>query len=99
MERVKDEILKPNRATAADVKKAIRKLKLNKYMDNFYYILFTVSGREPPYIRREVEGKMVRMFKQIDRNYGTISHDTRKSFLNYYYIIFKLLELMKETEL
>ncbi len=42
---------------------------------------------------------MIRMLKQIDRAYGTVSHDKRKSFLNYYYIIFKLLELMKETEL
>ena len=68
-------------------------------MENFYYILFAVTGREPPYIRREIEDKMVRMFKQIDRIYDAISHDGRKSFLNYYYIIFKLLELMKETDL
>ncbi len=37
--------------------------------------------------------------KRIGRIYGAVSHDKRKSFLNYYYIIFKLLELMKETEL
>ena len=89
----------PKDATAADVKNTIRKLKLTKYMENFYYILFAVTGREPPYIRRETEDKMVRMFKQIDRIYDAISHDGRKSFLNYYYIIFKLLELMKETDL
>ena len=77
----------------------MRKLKLTKYMENFYYILFAVSGREPPYIRREVEDKMIRMFKQIDRVYDKVEHDRRKSFLNYYYIIFKLLELMKESEL
>ncbi len=42
---------------------------------------------------------MVRLFKQIDRFYSTIRHDKRKSFLNDYYIIFKLLELIEETEL
>ena len=34
--------------TAIDVKKAIRKLKLTRYMENFYYILFTVTGEQPP---------------------------------------------------
>jgi hypothetical protein len=99
LERIKAELPEPKEATAVDVKKAIRKLKLTKYMENFYYILFAVSGREPPYIRREVEDKMIRMFKQIDRVYDKVEHDRRKSFLNYYYIIFKLLELMKESEL
>ena len=39
------------------------------------------------------------MFKQIVRVYDKIDHDRRKSFLNYYYIVLKLLELMKESEL
>jgi hypothetical protein len=68
-------------------------------MENFYYILFTVCGQEPPYIRREVEDQMVRMFKQIDTIYVTTSQDMCKSFLNYCYIIFKFLELMKVIEL
>jgi len=85
--------------TVEDVKKAIRKLKLTKYMENFYYILFAVTGCKPPYIRREVEDKMVRMFRQIDRIYGAACHDKRMSFLNYHYIIYKHLELMNETEL
>ena len=32
-------------AIAIVVKKAIRKLKLTKYMENFYYILFAVAGK------------------------------------------------------
>ena len=35
---------------------------------------------------------MIRMFKQIDRVYADINCDKRKSFLNYYYIVYKLLE-------
>ena len=86
-------------ATAIDVKKAMRKLKLTKYMENLYYILFAVTGRQPPYIKREVEDKIVRMFKLIDRIYINLEKDRRRSFLNYYYILFKLLELMDQTEL
>jgi len=99
LERIKEGIPDHKKATDVDVKQIMRQLKLTKYMENFYYILFTVSGQEPPYIRRETEDKMIRMFKQIDRIYGVVNDGQRKSFLNYYYIIFKLLEMMKETEL
>ena len=87
------------KATAVDVKNAMRKLKMTKYIENFYYILFAVMGEEPPYIKREVEDKIVRMFKMIDRVWCSIERDSRRSFMNYYYILFKLLELMGQTEL
>ncbi len=46
----------------------MRKLKLTKYMENFYYILFAVTGRQPPYIKREIEDKIMRMFKMAFGN-------------------------------
>ena len=81
------------------MKKVMRKLKLTKYMENFYYILFAVTGTQPPYIKREIEDKIVRMFKLIDSVWCSIERDKRRSFLNYYYILFKLLQLMGQTEL
>ncbi len=68
-------------------------------MENFYYILFAVTGKQPPYIKREIEDKIVRIFKMIDRVWCSIEGDRRRSFLNYFYILFKLLELMGQTEL
>ena len=68
-------------------------------MENFYFILFTITGAQPPYIKREIEDKIVRMFKMIDRLWSSIEKDKRMSFLNYYNIIYKLLELMGQTEL
>ena len=99
LHQIKYELSVFNEVTAIDVKKAIRKLKLTKYMENFYYILFTVTGKQPPYIKREIEDKIVRMFKMIDRVWCTVERDRRRSFLNYYYILFKLLELMDQSEL
>jgi hypothetical protein len=87
------------KATATDIKKAMRKLRLTKYIENFYFILFTMTGEEPPYINREIEDKIVRSFKMIDRVWCSIERDVRRSFMNYYYILFKLLELMGQTEL
>ena len=43
LHQIKYELPVFSEATAADVKKAIRKLKLTKYMENFYYILFAVT--------------------------------------------------------
>ena len=99
LHQIKYELSVFNEVTAIDVKKAIRKLKLTKYMENFYYILFTMTGKQPPYIKREIEDKIVRMFKMIDRVWCTVERDRRRSFLNYYYILFKLLELMDQSEL
>ena len=99
LHQIKYELPVSREATAVEVKKARRKLKLTKYMENFYYILFAVTGRQPPYIKREIEDKIVRMFKMIDRTWCSIERDSRRSFLNYYYILFKLLELMGQTEL
>ena len=99
LDQIKNELSACNEVTASDVKKVMRKLKLTKYMENFYFILFTMTGKQPPYIKREIEDKIVRMFKMIDRLWCTIEKDKRMSFLNYYYIIYKLLELMGQTEL
>ena len=99
LQQLRTELPVFSEATAVDVKKAMRKLKLTKYMENFYYILFAVAGEQPPYIKREIEDKIVRMFNMINRVWGSIDKDRRRSFLNYYYILFKLLELMGQTEL
>ena len=93
------ELPEDHEATATDVKNVMRKLKLTKYMENFYFIIFAMTGQQPPYIKREIEDKIMRMFKMIDRLWSSIEKDRRISFLNYYYIIYKLLELMGQTEL
>ncbi len=99
LEQIKFELPVFSEVTVVHVKKAIRKLNLTKYMEIFYYILFAVTGKQPPYIKREIEDKIVRMFKMVDRVWCTIERDRRRSFLNYYYILFKLLELMGQNEL
>ena len=55
IEEIKGKLPDPKEATAVDVKVAMRSLKLTKYMENFYYILFTVSGKEPPYIPKLIQ--------------------------------------------
>lgn len=99
VEQIKAQIQDPAKANVAEIRSIIRKLKLTKYVENAFYITFAITGEQPPYIKREIEDKMIRMFNRIDQAYHLINKQKRKSFMNYYYIIFKLLELMGQKEI
>ena len=88
--------------TLNEVKLALRKLKLNKYVENILYIHHVLTGTPLPYIKREIEDKMVRLFRQLDRVFGLVRSKvpfSRTSFLNYYYVLFKLLDAMSQSDL
>ena len=66
------------------------------------YVHHVISGNPLPYIRREIEDKMVRLFKQLDRVFGLVRGRVpfaRTSFLNYFYVMFKLLDALNQSEL
>ena len=96
---IKDNIAKDRDSiTLLDIKQSLRRLKLNKYVENIHYIQHILAGTALPYIRREAEDKMVRLFKQIERVYGSTRQRVnfpRNSFLNYYYVVYKLLESLQ----
>ena len=77
----------------------LRKSKLSKYNENVHMIWSRVSGRQPPYIKKLVEDKLLRYFKAIAQVYEPLKGLKRNSFMNYYYVLYKLLHLMKEYEL
>ena len=77
----------------------LRKSKLSKYNENTHMIWSMVSGRQPPYIKKLVEDKLLRYFKAIAQVYEPLKGLKRNSFMNYYYVLYKLLHLMKEYEL
>ena len=64
--KIKDTIgkEKKDQITTHDIKQSLRRLKYNKYVENIFYIQHVLAGTPLPYIRREVEDKMVRLFKQ-----------------------------------
>ncbi len=77
LDQIKAEMENPGKATAVDVKSALGNLKFTKYMEDFYYILFAVTGEQPPYIPKQIEDKTVRMFKLTDQAYNQINKDKR----------------------
>lgn len=98
LNQIRDEI-KDNEITLSEIRRVLRKLRLTNYVENLFSINFALTGQQPPYIKREIQDKIVKMFKQIARAYDDVAKYDRRSFLNYYFIIFKLLELMGQVDL
>ena len=103
VERIRGNITKDKGSTTLnDVKQSLRKLRLNKYVENVLYIHHVLSETPLPYIKREIEDKMIRLFKQLDRVFGLVRSKVpfaKTSFLNYYYVPFKLLDYLQQPEL
>ncbi len=103
VEKVKASMLKDKGdITLLDVKLSLRKLKLNKYVENIFYLHHVLTGTPLPYIKREIEDKMIRLFKQIERVFCEArprAQIARTSFLNYYFVLFKLLDSLQQTDL
>ena len=85
IERLRGNI-KNDSPTLHEVRQSFRKLKLSKYVENVLYIHHVLSGTPLPYIKREIEDKMIRLFKQLERVFGLVRSRVpfaRTSFLNY----------------
>ena len=77
----------------------LRKSKLAKYIENAHSIWAMASNRQPPYIKKLVEDRLLRYFKATVQVYEPLKGNKRNSFLNYYYyVLYKLFELLDETQ-
>ena len=81
------------------IRSTLRKLKLSKYVECAQSKLFAIACKNPPYIRREIEDKLIRYFKQVIIPFNTHKPTNRKNLLNCDYVVFKLLELMNQHDI
>ena len=77
----------------------LKKHKLTKYVENVNSILFILTGVQPPFIPKLIEVKLIKYFKQVTEVFHECKTPSRINFLNYYYVLFKLLELMEQVDL
>ena len=99
LDQIRGEIKDVENTNQSEIKQILRKLKLTKYVENANSITFALTGQQPPYIKRETQDKMIRLFKQIVRAWDALVKDRSQNFLNYYFVVYKLLDLMDQTEL
>ena len=60
----------------------LRKSNLSKHNENAHCIWAMASNRQPPYIKKLVEDKLIRYFKAIAQVYEPLKGEKRNSFLN-----------------
>ena len=81
--------------TNKKAKDILKKLGYNKYYEHIPFIKDKL-GIKPPIMTPELEDKLCNLFMEIQKPYAKHCPDDRVNFLNYYYTVYKLCELLDE---
>jgi hypothetical protein len=79
------------------IKEILKKLGLSKYYEHIPFIMDKL-GVKPPVMSPELEESLFNLFIELQRPYSKVCPDDRVNFLNYYYTLYKLCELLGETQ-
>ena len=78
-------------------KEILKKLGYNKYYEHIPFIKDRL-GIKPPIMSSELEELLCNLFMDIQSPYAKYCPDDRVNFLNYYYTIYKLCELLDQKQ-
>lgn len=98
------EELRKTRVKTEDVKKQkirdiLRKIGHTKYYEHRSNIIYKIKGIPPITLSRDIEDRLLLMFDDLLKPYAKCCPKTRKNFLNYYYVIRKLCEILGLKEI
>jgi hypothetical protein len=93
--QIKKERIEVSEITNEKTKEILKKFGYNKYYEHITFIKDKL-GIKPPVMSPELEDKLCSLFIEIQRPYAKCCPDDRVNFLNYYYTIYKLCELLEE---
>jgi len=97
MNQVKKERIQPSELNNKKTKEILKKLGFNKYYEHIPFIKDKL-GIKPPVMTPKLEETLCNLFMDIQRPYAKYCPDDRVNFLNYYYTLYKLCELLGETQ-
>ncbi len=95
--QVKKERIGLVQLTNKKAKDILKKLGYNKYYEHIPFIKDKL-GIKPPIMNSELEDTLCRLFMEIQAPYAKYCPDDRVNFLNYYYTVYKLCELLDQTQ-
>jgi hypothetical protein len=95
--QIKKERIGLEQLTHYKTKDILKKLGFNKYYEHIAFIKNKL-GIKPPVFRPELEDTLCNLFMEIQAPYAKTCPDYRVNFLNYYYVLFKLCELLGEKK-
>ena len=93
--QIKKERVDLEKLTYYKVKELLKKLGYNKYYEHINFIKDKL-GIKPPIILQDLEETLCNFFMEIQYPYAKHCPDYRVNFLHYYYVLFKLFELLGE---
>ena len=95
--QIKKERININTIDIKKAKEILKKLGYNKYYEHIPFIKDKL-GIKPPVMTPDLEERLCSLFIEIQRPYSKFCPDDRVNFLNYYYTVYKLCELLGQTE-
>ncbi len=93
--QLKKERITLKHLTNSKAKDILKKLGYNKYYEHIPFIKDKL-GIRPPIMSQELEDKLCNLFMDIQKPYAKHCPDDRVNFLNYYYVLYKMCELLDE---
>ena len=95
--QIKKERIRLNQITNKKAKEILKKLGYNKYYEHIPFIKDKL-GIKPPIMSAELEERLCNLFTDIQGPYARHCPDDRVNFLNYYYTVYKLCELLDQRQ-
>jgi hypothetical protein len=96
-QQIKKERLDITTMTNKETKDVLKKLRYNKYYEHIPFIKDKL-GIKPPIMTPELEETLCNLFIDIQAPYARYCPEDRVNFLNYYYTIYKLCELLDQRQ-
>jgi len=97
IQQIKKERINLSQFTNKRTKDILKKLGYNKYYEHIPFIKDKL-GIKPPVMSAELEITLCNLFMDIQAPYAKYCPDYRINFLNYYYTVYKLCELLDQTQ-
>jgi len=95
--QIKKERISKEQINNSKAKEILKKLGYNKYYEHIPFIK-DIIGIKPPVMNPELEETLCNLFMDIQRPYAKFCPDDRVNFLNYYYTVYKLCELLDQRQ-
>ena len=94
-QQIKKERIELSQLNHYKTKEILKKLGYNKYYEHIAFIKNKI-GIKPPVMSQELEETLCNLFMELQSPYAKNCPDYRVNFLNYYYVLYKLCELLGE---
>ena len=76
------------------IKKILKKIDLHEYYKNISFIIFKITGKQPPTFTKEQEDKLKKMFDLTQEPF-TKFKTNRTNYASYPYTLYKFCELLE----